>query len=309
MALNWESGKRVAITKKLAERFATMEAAQGDCKLDQSLLDYLVRECNRLEFDNPSWAAIYCKATRRWYRVDGKHTSTIFHEGLAPIDGRHAMVLEGIADTLVDVATAYKQFNAPESARSGSDMNGAYTATHKTLGRLPGWFIDQLARSLEMARIILDGAKTRTSKSEQAEAVLGEEEFALAAYDIFNPPGLVKEVTALLSKKPVVCFMYTSWREIGGSPAKLGLWKDFWYIARGDGVHDSSNPAVVLQKWLNHHTLGVSSGSSKRGVSRMQMYQKCSDQFDAFVKLHTDGAPAKTEHPKYKARGRRKARA
>lgn len=105
--------KTYKVTPKLATEFAEMEAVNIDRPLSERRLQVYERQVHSGGFRPVTWAKAYCTETDAIYRVNGKHTSTLFSRlPKELLNDLHVIIEEYICDTLGDVANLYSTFDS-----------------------------------------------------------------------------------------------------------------------------------------------------------------------------------------------------
>ncbi|VTR92126.1 unnamed protein product [Gemmata massiliana] len=140
------------VTSELANNFANMEAAHTDRPLSDRRLEVYQRYLESGEFRPVVWAKAFCKETKKFYRVNGKHTSTLFSQlDLPRIPPLLAIVEEYVCDTLADVARLYNTYDSTVQGRSSGDINKAVSACIPSLDEVDGKFINLAVAALAFA--------------------------------------------------------------------------------------------------------------------------------------------------------------
>jgi hypothetical protein len=102
-----------------------MDAAHIDRPVSPRRLELHEQTLKKGEFRRVSWARAYCKELDGWYRINGKHTATVFSkQDMAKYDVE-AIVEEYECDTVEDMAKLYGTFDSVLSSRKTGDVNHA----------------------------------------------------------------------------------------------------------------------------------------------------------------------------------------
>jgi hypothetical protein len=124
------SPKTLRVTTRLAKEFAEMDAAHTDRPLSERRLRVYRKILEDGGFRPVAWAKAFCKETGQFYRVNGKHTSTLFSSvDSSKLADVYAVVESYECDTLEDVARLYATFDSQTQTRNATDINRSFAAT------------------------------------------------------------------------------------------------------------------------------------------------------------------------------------
>ena len=255
--------KTFKVTAKLANEFATMDSAHTDRPLSERRLGVYRSVLKAAGFRPVTWAKAWCKETEQFYRVNGKHTSTLF----ASVDLRESpqdvfvVVEEYECDTLEDVARLYATFDSQTQVRNQTDINRSFAATIPELKEFDTRIINLLVGGLVYADFpTATGGSTDVSgfpktPAERAEYLFDNVEFCVWAKDILLERGKCPH----LHRVPVVGAMVGCWRK-----AKKDA-ETFWTAVREETGEKPDLPDRKLAKFLS--TMASNNGTHA-GVPR-----------------------------------------
>jgi hypothetical protein len=218
--------KTEQITKALAEKFVNMEAAQQDRPLSETRLRVYEKIAREGGFRPVSWAAAYCKATGGTYRVNGKHTSTLFAKMLDELPTLYAVVEYYECDELEDTA----------------DINRSFAACVPDLAGVDQRTINLCASALAYAKLG-DSVHRSTTPAERAEGLLEHHDFVTWCHDLCGS-GSGTTKSSHLKRMPVIAAMYATWDR-----APL-VSKKFWEEVRDETGGTPSDPTRKLARFL-----------------------------------------------------------
>lgn len=115
------------ITKEMAEKHAKLDTVHVDRPLSERRLDVYRDVLKRKEFRPVNWASAYCQETRQSYRVNGRHTATLFSSvDLDKQQPLFAQIEEYICGTLKDVAELWSTYDSSLQVRNATDINRSF---------------------------------------------------------------------------------------------------------------------------------------------------------------------------------------
>jgi hypothetical protein len=265
----------VKLTHGLALKFRDMTACREDRPLRPSRMALLRDIVRDDQMRPPEWATAVCEETGEEYRVNGKHTSTLFAElGPDGCEGRHVIVSRYACDTLEDVARLYCTFDSKVSARSAGDINRVFAGSHPQLAGLPSRTVNVAVTGLAYRR--WEKGYGSHPADERAELLLANVPFVVWLHDIFADPD--GEGAGLLKRGPVVAAMartYERAREQAGT---------FWAAVRDASGPNHRTADRVLSKYLLSTSVDSGEGSrcGRRKAEPREMYVKCLHAWNAW---------------------------
>lgn len=168
--------KTLRVTNKLAEQYVSMEAAPDDRPLSELRLRVYEKQAKEGAFRPVTWASAYCKETGGTYRVNGKHTSTLF-ACLDPLPELYAVLEVYSCDSLEDVARLYSTFDSKMQSRTVADINRSFAACVPQLSEISSKIINICVPAICYARV-QDNYKT-IQPAERAEELLLHHDFVV----------------------------------------------------------------------------------------------------------------------------------
>jgi hypothetical protein len=277
-----KTGKPQAVkcNHALHAKFATMEPAPNDRPMRIANRKFLRSAILEGRFRNCNYASAFCKQTGKLYRVNGKHTSSILNEmnGEAPKD-LWAIVEEYECDTLEDVAKLYSTFDVAKSARTPSDINRAYAASHPDLEALPERCINVSATGMSYyLRACKSTAKSMStsndSQERRAQRLLEYPNFVCFLSRII---GTSKEVRNKLARGPVAAAMFGTWLKSQSDAS------DFWLLTRDDSHPKPNDATRVLSRFLLKCSVGRRNRTADT-ASELEVYTRCIHAWNAWRK-------------------------
>lgn len=270
--------KTVRITKKLAAEWADMEAVGTDRPLSESRLAVYRKMLAEGAFRPVAWAKVYIKELGGWYRVNGKHTSTLFSTADTP-DGLevYAVIEEYECETVQEAVDLYATFDSKVQSRNSTDINRQFASVIPEL------------KGMEVKTVnLLVGALNYTPASDSASRTVAEK--AEQLFD--NVPKCVWLVDVLGSRgKGQAVGFNPLWRV----PVAAAMFKtydksqkaatDFWMAVRDETGAKPDLPDRKLAKWLNSMRLVTGSyhGTPQRfRTLPREFYVKCITAWNAW---------------------------
>ena len=273
----WRERERprfVRLTQKLAETFAAMQSAPHDRPLTNSRIAFFRNEIAAGRFRTCEWASAFCEATGETYRVNGKHTSSIF----ATMNGEMPDIMVSVqtydCETLEDVADLYSTFDSQQSARKSSDINRIHSAAHPDLIGLPARVINVAVSGMAFA-FWERGAWGHTSM-QRAVLMLKCPEFPVWLNTVAseNPSD-----SKIIMRTGPAAAMFKTW--LKDTPAAT----TFWQLVRDGSGKDHHSADRILNKHLLMTTTmsgGGTGGAKKKIASVHEMYIRCLHAWNAW---------------------------
>lgn len=279
----WESVGRPQtkpLTRHLAETWYQMQPVKVDRPLSQRRIEAYEKIAKAGMFRPINWASVYCKETDEIYRVNGKHTSTLFATRVDPksVPPIYVIIEEYTADTLNDCVNLYSTFDSKTQTRSSGDINMSFasvipelTGLHSRMVNLAvgglTWFKDPVSR--------MAGAST----AEKAELLFEYPHWVLWLCGLLGvETGSVE--TALrqyrfMANVPVAGAMFATYhRDKKDATA-------FWRLVR-DETGEAGSPDRKLAKYLFSCTIRRSKRDNVSSDVRREMYAKSIHAWNAW---------------------------
>lgn len=263
----------VRCTKAIVKEFAEMEPAPNDRVLRDSRMSFIKSEIDSSTFRVASFASCYCKETKKTYRVNGKHTSTV----LCSLNGHFpkdlwAFVERYEADTVRDVADLYSTFDRRESLRTTNDINKAFAAANPELCEIPTRILSLAVTGMSYHK--WEGCYSQKPVDMRAALALDNPTFVLWIYFLFTEGDEVRD-RKFLKRGAVSAAMFATW---GKSPKVAG---QFWESVRDESIAQRDNPTRVLARYLREATIR-SQRHAGHSASHHEMYVKCIHAWNAY---------------------------
>lgn len=270
--------KTQKVTKAIAKQFADMEAAPGDRPLSERRLQVYEKIAKAGGFRPVSWAAATCKQTGGQYRVNGKHTATLF-SGLEPLPELYAVVEFYECDTLEEVADLYSTYDSKTMTRTVSDINRSFARCVSALSDVPDRTVNTVVSAVAYS-VHLDGYRRDLQPAERAEGILENYDFALWVHEMFGQAGGQNGNRHLL-RVAVVAAMFGSYRKNKADAQK------FWTEVRDETAPTPQEASRKLAKFLllNHSSNSrKDQGTLRYRVSDREFFVKCIHAWNAWRK-------------------------
>jgi len=268
------SPKTVKITNKFAREWSELPEIREDRPLSERRLVVYRKTWEASAFRPVSWAKAWCAELEDWFRVNGKHTSTLFSNlDLSKGQDLYAVVEEYDCDTLEDVVHLYSTFDSNMQVRNQSDINKMFAASIPELKEFDSKTINLLVGGLSYWKFPgatgATNSATRTS-ADKAEVLFDEVEFCLWANRLLSEGG-VKHCQHL-RRVPVVGAIRSCWNK--SKSAAL----EFWKAVRDETGERPDCPDRTLAKWLT--IMKVKNGAhgdvpARYKVFPREFYVKC----------------------------------
>lgn len=251
--------KTLLITNNLATKFANMEPAPQDRPLSEMRLRVYEKIANEGAFRPVQWASCYCKQTGGTYRVNGKHTSTLFSQMDPLPTNLYAVVEHYDCDTLNDVSRLYSTYDSKIQSRSTADINRSFAGCVPQLAEIDLATINACVSGYWFSKD-LDAYARNNTPAERAEMLLEHHDFVRFVVGIVG-----RKCGSPLKRMPVVAAIYSTFVR---APRVAD---SFWSEVRDDTGAAPSDPTRKLSKFLL-----LNSGASKRsdGARRHRVKDK-----------------------------------
>jgi hypothetical protein len=246
------SPKTVKITSRLAKEWADMDAAHIDRPLSERRLMVHRNTYRKGGFRPVLWARAYCKELEDWYRVNGKHTSTLFaSEDLGRGQDLYATIEEYECDTVEDMAKLYATFDSQVQSRTSTDINMSFAAAIPELKDVDAKIINICVGALNWIVSASPGGGKLTAM-EKAEAMFDNIDFVLFIDKMIN--GVIFEKSIHLRRVPVVKAMLDTYRKAKAAAT------EFWLAVRDETGEKPDLPDRKLAKFLVQMRLAMGTG-------------------------------------------------
>ena len=259
------------LNKKLAAEFATMESAPGDRPLRESRLAVYERMVRADQFGPMTWARARCKQTNCTYRVNGKHTSTLF-SGMESLPPLYVTIHSYECDTLDDVAHLYSTFDSGMQVRNAQDIAMSFAGAVPELAQLSRRAICRAVAGLAYKEWLDASAQKRPQ--ERAELLLEYPEFVVWSSDFLSC-----EAAKHLDRGPVVGAMLTTYLKAQAKSI------EFWTAVRDETGESPELPDRRLARWLSRISLSrVGNKLASEMATRKEMYVRSLHAWNAWRK-------------------------
>lgn len=266
--------KTQRITKALAEKFANMEAAPQDRPMSENRLRVYEKIVKEGGFRPCSWAAAFCKATGCTYRVNGKHTATLFSTmDLDTVQDLYAVVKYYECETLEDVARLYSTYDSKTITRTAADINRSFASCVPQLIGVSDRLIN-LSPSAICYVSYGDTVAARMQTADRAEKLLDHWDFVVWADKLL---GHSSKSNSQLKRMAVLAAMYATFVK---APR---IAEEFWTAVRDETGATPTEPTRKLGRFLVIAGSGRGDGSNKRlRVRDKEYYTKCLHAWNAY---------------------------
>lgn len=284
--MGWElvgHPKTVKITKKLAADWAAMEPVGADRPLSEIRLQVYAKMLKEGGFRPVSWAKVHVEETGETYRVNGKHTSTLFSTADPPEGVQLYAVLEEYrADTSLDASALYATFDSKTQTRTVTDINRQFASVIPELAGYDTVTINLMVGSLNynIMETNQGNKKTTAAKAEALFENVERIQWVLGIIGHRTGKGRGLGITFNpLWRVPVVAAMLKTYDKAKGSAT------EFWTAVRDETGSSPDKPDRRLAKWLGAFRLV--GGKSDRGVVRYytqprEFYVRCITAWNAW---------------------------
>lgn len=268
----------VVPTKAEAEKTYSTNAYEGDCKLYEEHVAFLVSEMEAGNFHVCIWA--FARMGGQIYRINGKHTSLAMQR----VDGNLLRKLKVChllfkCDDAADLAALYSTFDSMESSRKARDIYQIYAAGVDDLRNIPGRVRDTAVSGLALWR--WDRLGNAHSARERGELLTKHAAAVIFINSLFRGADgeAAQECNRMLLRAPVTGAMAATFH-VSQKAAR-----EFWMEVRDGSNPDPRNPSRVLQKWLLGAAVSTGRGacpSGRRPDSRRGMFVRCLHAWNAW---------------------------
>lgn len=271
--------KTETVTQSLAIRFRDMDPVPHDRPLNPKRVEAYRKMLAAGLFRPVQWATVHCNETQATYRVNGKHTSSLFAEYEELPQSLHATIEHYHCDDIDDVARLYATFDSRTQVRTTNDINRAFAAVDPELAEIPTKIINLCVTGIAYA-MCGDGYRD-LGAAQRAECLLETENkvFVAWASDVL---GTNNDNTRLLWRGPVVAAMCATFRKSRKASS------EFWMAVRDGSGATPKTPDRVLNRFLLSRTVshgGMTTGgrsASKTVCGPREMFVKCIHAWNAW---------------------------
>ena len=266
------------VTQSLAVKFRDIDPVPNDRPLNPKRVDAYRKMLAAGLFRPVNWATVHCHETGATYRVNGKHTSTLFAEYDELPQPIYANIEHYHCDDLDDVARLYATFDSRTQVRTTADINRAFAAVDEDLSQLPSKIINLCVTAISYAKH--GDSYTGVPAPQRAECLLEDanKQFAGWVYQILGSKGT--EHTRLLWRSPVVAAMHACYTKSKRDAT------EFWCAVRDGSGQSPKSPDRVLGRFLLSKNVNNGAGTTSRGrasiVPPREMYVKCIHAWNAW---------------------------
>ncbi len=248
-----EPPKTRKVTKVLAREFVEMDAAPNDRALSERRLAVYERIIQQQGFRPCCWARAHCVETGTVYRVNGKHTSTLFST-LDPLPELYVVIEDYKCETLEDVARLYGSFDSRTQSRTAREINASFAGTVAELADVPRKIIDVCVSGISFH--LWGSQYGQRPAAERAELMLDQVEFVLFTEDLVGA-GHSSDAYRKLGRGPVAAAIFATYKK---APNKA---KEFWEAVRDETGSVPSLPDRKLAKFLVVAAVDTGVGSQR----------------------------------------------
>lgn len=259
-------------TKELAREFAEMSPAPHDRPLSRRRLEVYHKLLESRQFRPVTWAKAWCLETQDWYRVNGKHTSTLLNEVKVIPKGFSVIIESYECDTLEDVARLYGTFDSKMQSRTAQDIYISFAHVSPELRDMRGRFITSLVAGIGYHTWGED--YTKKQPAERAELLMDYLPFCSWAWGLLE---VDSQETRNMSRQGVMAAMLQTFLK---SAVKS---TEFWTAVRDETGSSPDCPDRVLSKWLSQAKVkGRSPTRSGMTVTTREMVARCIHGWNAW---------------------------
>lgn len=273
--------KTVVVTKKIAEEWNALEEIREDRPLSERRLQVYNKVLANGEFRPVTWAKVYVTEMEQYYRVNGKHTSTVFmNADLSKCQEVIAVIEDYEADTIEDAVKLYATFDSQTQVRNQGDINRMFAASIPEMREMETRFVNLCVGALNYYKnpgATGTGDNPNMTAADKAEVLFDETAFCLWLRELL--PG--RATHHHLWRVPVVAAMRGTW----GKSQKAAT--DFWMAVRDETGTKPDMPDRKLAKFLFGTKASVARGTSvpmRFRIQAKEYYVKCIHAWNAWRK-------------------------
>jgi hypothetical protein len=270
--------KTEKVTRSLAVRFRDMDPVPQDRPLNPKRVEAYRKMLSAGLFRPVQWATVHCNETQATYRVNGKHTSSLFAQFDDMPQEVHATIEHYHCDDLDDVARLYATFDSRTQVRTTNDINRAFAAVDPELSELPTKIVNLSVTAIAYYKH--GDNYFQVSAAERAESLLDDVNKSFIQWVHSLLGNSATDVTRLLWRSPVVAAMYASHQKSRKAA------NEFWMAVRDGTGTTPKKPDRVLNRFLLSKVVnnGYQSTRQKRSgiAAPREMYVKCLHAWNAW---------------------------
>lgn len=268
----------VKMSHALAKEFRDMEPCPHDRPLNDKRVRLLQAKYDSGEFRSCVWAKCYCEETKKWYRVNGKHSSNMFAEMNGKLPKGHSifvLVEQYTCPTLEDVAKLYSSFDSRSSARSANDIYRVFAATNSHISDISAKIVNNCVGAIAFATY----EHTVGSTTPETRAALMLENVAFVRWVAALTHG---QDAAHVLRVPPLAAAFKTWQKNAKDATA------FWEAVRDGSGTNFRSPDRVLNKYLLKTKVGANGARGEREIAnRHEMYVKCIHAWNAWKRNET----------------------
>lgn len=270
--------KTVAVTPKLAETYRDMEAVYTDRPLKQRRVDKYKQMVEEGKFRPALWARAYCKETKRWYRVNGKHVSTLFCDlNLKSYPNLRVTLEDYQCDTLADLADLYSTFDSAIQSRTATDVYVSFAATIPKLAHVTPRTLRLVVTALAFAKWPDNNGRggNLTSQTDRAALLFDGVDDVLWLIPLLGPIGGSNDERCM-QRAPVNGAMVLTYRKDCKAATA------FWLAVKNNTGAEDMLPARRLHTHLIKTGLGGGSSHKKNLTTPRAHFVHCVRAWNAW---------------------------
>lgn len=270
------------VTIDLAKKHRDMQEFFGERPLGEARRSYLRAEILGGRAKLFDWVLAFVASTQSWYRVNGKHSSTVVVDLAHQLPtGMQACVSKYHCDTIEDLAELWAVFDSKASARSSRDIYHAVSSTIDELSGISDPVINVCVTGINISRTFRYEPPQKKEKVDLTEVGGGDP----LTKKFLSP---VEKASVLRENWPFVLFVEgvahsktKSRKHVFRGPVIAAMFEtyrkdqDACYEFWNSIATDMAYPATV-ERWLHNYlsTSTIQGGNGKVVLPR-EMYVVC----------------------------------
>lgn len=268
--------KVIQLTKEMAQKFRDMDGVPSDRDLSVRRIEAYRKIAEAGLFRPLQWATAHCSETGGTYRVNGKHTSTLFSDDSVTIPRGLVSIIEHFkCDTMEDLAKLYSTYDSRLVTRTTNDINKSFAAVDEDLADVPVSIISLCVTAIAYTKY----GPHYTSKpaAERAEVLFDPHNKQFVRWVVEM---VVGKDSRHIKRGPVVSAMYETWKRSHRAAT------DFWTAVRDHSGETPSSPDRKIGKFLLTRSVNTGNGGRKNmggsACAPREMYVKCLHAWNAW---------------------------